>query len=731
MQKMPRNRGEVVGWSVLTALVVVLATVSFSMQPAAAQNANPFNKTDVLRIGVLLPFNIPAPLELWANVGAFSIQCYLAMAWYADLLNRQNRILPNTRIQLVPANTMADRGLTLSSAQAVASQNVVAMVGELTSRNTATAALVASIQKILHCNPSATTTLLSNKADIVAGMMATLKSQNVTSFSVVAGDDEELSSQAKLRNITIQNFVQYTAGSPNYDKEMAAVVQGKTRTILTLGTFGDGVKLMQSSRRLNLFNGDYWLIASLGWDQGSFFTPEERATLREMHGMWQVGYKLPILNGGGELADLNNYYVSAAGPAGFYQVGNMSAPGSTASCDMTIPGARGCFGQGPGVIGVMNEYLRISGLKAPLRFEPWMIASAGCIRVIAQAVDFYMKNGTVTFADVAAKNLMTKAAANNITNLLNWMNADDFYGKKWTFDRGGDIRPELSIYNYRFFPELNTTQMVEVGIYDSASDVLTYKPTETLRFFANKTSVPQPPPIPTNQFQASMGLRFGLDAVVAVCALIVMALAIAMLLSLQKKIFKAASPMFLGICVTFVWLKYLGFAVVFGSLIVKTYRIFVIFTTKKRKGTQNLSDGVMFGYFSVLITIWIGLLLVWTFVPSLAPKIDYDRRFRVDETGSVASVDETPVCQLGGFNNVCLAAMVATLAMGVMLTYAVRGTPSAFNESKYMAYAIYNWVVIGVVLNAIANFAVSNPDIIFVMESLTVIITQTGVAILM
>ncbi|KAJ3192884.1 hypothetical protein HDU67_005329, partial [Dinochytrium kinnereticum] len=79
-------------------------------------------------------------------------------------------------------------------------------------------------------------------------------------------------------------------------------------------------------------------------------------------------------------------------------------------------------------------------------------------------------------------------------------------------------------------------------------------------------------------------------------------------------------------------------------------------------------------------------------------------------------------------NYVCLGAMVLTLAGGVWLTYTVRNTPSSFNESKWIAIAIYNWVVIGIVLNAISNFAVKDPDVIFVMEALVVILTQTGVA---
>ncbi|KAI8844908.1 7 transmembrane sweet-taste receptor of 3 GCPR-domain-containing protein [Chytridium lagenaria] len=251
-----------------------------------------------------------------------------------------------------------------------------------------------------------------------------------------------------------------------------------------------------------------------------------------------------------------------------------------------------------------------------------------------------------------------------------------------------------------------------------------------------------------------MTLRYALDGVVALCSFTSLALAAAMIFNLKQKIFKAASPLFLALilgganisfisiwlfsqypmtnssCVVYGWLKYLGFAVVFGSLIVKTYRIYVIFASKRR-GKQKLSDLIMLAYFLILIALWVMLLLVWTLVPSQRPMLDFDRRFKIDETGSVSSVEETPRCNFGTFNFICLAAMVLTLALGVFLTYSVRATPGAFNESKWMAYAIYNWVVIGIVLNAIANFAVSNPDIIFVMEALTVIITQTGVCVLM
>jgi uncharacterized membrane protein len=41
---------------------------------------------------------------------------------------------------------------------------------------------------------------------------------------------------------------------------------------------------------------------------------------------------------------------------------------------------------------------------------------------------------------------------------------------------------------------------------------------------------------------------------------------------------------------------------------------------------------------------------------------------------------------------------VITIIFGMVITYAVRNVPSDYNESRWIAFSIYNWVVIGVVL---------------------------------
>ncbi|KAJ3100101.1 hypothetical protein HDU97_002483 [Phlyctochytrium planicorne] len=233
-------------------------------------------------------------------------------------------------------------------------------------------------------------------------------------------------------------------------------------------------------------------------------------------------------------------------------------------------------------------------------------------------------------------------------------------------------------------------------------------------------------------YRPNNSLRMAFVALVAVCSAACLGLTVAMVVYIKKKIFKAASPRFLALivaganisfvsiwvfsktpisdssCIAFAWLKYLGFAVVFGSLIVKTYRIHIIF--KAEGGKQNLSDGILFAYFVVIVTIWLAILIIWTVIPSQKPFVDVIESYKFEESGkSVSALERTPFCNFTSYNYVGLAAMVITLAVGVFLTYSVRNTPGAFNESKWMAFAIYNHVVIGIALNAISNFAVKDP----------------------
>ena len=184
------------------------------------------------------------------------------------------------------------------------------------------------------------------------------------------------------------------------------------------------------------------------------------------------------------------------------------------------------------------------------------------------------------------------------------------------------------------------------------------------------------------------------------------------------------------VCNLIAWLKYLGFAFVIGALIIKNIRISLIFNGYSFRKVTNLTDGLFFGIFAIFILVWIVILTSWSASPSFSPKPYVQVIPTYAPNGTVEFYNSITRCQFGTFSYVCLGFMAMTLLFGGWLTYTVRHVPSAYNESKYIAYALYNWVVIGLLLNAVSTFAVSDPDLYFALEAFQVLITQTGVILL-
>ncbi|KAJ3308941.1 hypothetical protein HDU76_003770 [Blyttiomyces sp. JEL0837] len=384
--------------------------------------------------------------------------------------------------------------------------------------------------------------------------------------------------------------------------------------------------------------------------------------------------------------------------------------------------------------------------------------TAQCGLMLASIFDKALKSN-FTIDDINNRRIFTPKF--NLTQFINSINYPGLSGKQSLVDSGGDIISDQTVFIYQpsnITPTIKGISAVAVGNWSvDTNQVNFFGDSSSLLFLGNKTSPPPPRQVPVLQFSTKFAVRYAFDGIVGICSLFTLGLLGYMFIHKDMKIFKASSPRFLTViilganisyvsvwlfsqypmqdasCVLFGWLKYMGFATVFGSLLLKTYRISIIFSNKKtKKKTMNvakhLNDTVLFVVLIVFLGLWAVLLVIWTVIPTQRPRLLVESVASVAKNGTIISFMETPYCEFGSYNYVCLAAMVITLGFGVMLTYSVRDTPSAFNESKWIALALYNWVVIGIVLNAITNFVLRDPDVIFVMEALNVIITQTGVA---
>jgi hypothetical protein len=106
----------------------------------------------------------------------------------------------------------------------------------------------------------------------------------------------------------------------------------------------------------------------------------------------------------------------------------------------------------------------------------------------------------------------------------------------------------------------------------------------------------------------------------------------------------------------------------------------------------------MLQIYCVYLLIWIAGLAIWTSLSSYSPSAEAITTTSFATNGTILYFDSYQKCSFGKFNSICVGYMVVNSVAGVYLTYTVRHVPSAYNESKWISYAIYNYVVIGIVL---------------------------------
>ncbi|KJE95966.1 hypothetical protein CAOG_06348 [Capsaspora owczarzaki ATCC 30864] len=164
-----------------------------------------------------------------------------------------------------------------------------------------------------------------------------------------------------------------------------------------------------------------------------------------------------------------------------------------------------------------------------------------------------------------------------------------------------------------------------------------------------------------------------------------------------------------NLCIARVWARHLGFAIIFAAIFLKTWRIASVFNIKSSKGGQ-LTDRVLLYRFLLIVGYATVNLVAWSV--STPPT-----------TGTVVSNNESYlVCEVTWWDNaIYIEELVAMVALG-LLCYRVRKAPSAFNESKHIGLAVYNWIVMGIILQIILNSTTGTADFFFAIQSLEVLV---------
>ena len=190
-------------------------------------------------------------------------------------------------------------------------------------------------------------------------------------------------------------------------------------------------------------------------------------------------------------------------------------------------------------------------------------------------------------------------------------------------------------------------------------------------------------------------------------------------------------------CSLQVWSYNLGFAILFGALFAKEWRISKIFNNVQLTRVA-ISDKDLFAYTGGIVGVMVVILAVWQVINPVPVKFEYEAV--ITET-KYQEITTTTVSSYCGFTEedskyfyyVAMFFKALLLAWGVMLCVQTRSVTDIFNESKQIALAVYLTALLVIMRFVIdmANISADEPDIEYIINSiLTVFIVSATVGVL-
>jgi len=173
-----------------------------------------------------------------------------------------------------------------------------------------------------------------------------------------------------------------------------------------------------------------------------------------------------------------------------------------------------------------------------------------------------------------------------------------------------------------------------------------------------------------------------------------------------------------SLCIVRLWCRHIGFGLGFTSLLLKTWRISVIFRVKSAQKIK-LTDRHLLQRLAPILALYAVYLLAWSLAgPSHVIKMKMPGDLKFDE------------CSIDWWDHAILIFEILFLFWGIHLCYNVRKAPSAFNESKFISWSIYNLTVVTFFLKITRLFIgnLAGPDMIYLLEFFRV---QLSVSVLL
>jgi len=152
-------------------------------------------------------------------------------------------------------------------------------------------------------------------------------------------------------------------------------------------------------------------------------------------------------------------------------------------------------------------------------------------------------------------------------------------------------------------------------------------------------------------------------------------------------------------CMAFLWIIGIAFIIVYGSIFVKTARVWYIYETgMKLKGIKPIPDWLLLLAIVGLLIPELTILAVWTAVSYPSVQFVYSSALLKPGESNIQCVHRYWVPLISTY----MSYKALLVLLGCVISWKIRKIQSKlFNESKHIGFMMYNLLVFGTILVAI------------------------------
>ncbi|KAM6108008.1 putative G-protein coupled receptor 179 [Pterocles gutturalis] len=143
-------------------------------------------------------------------------------------------------------------------------------------------------------------------------------------------------------------------------------------------------------------------------------------------------------------------------------------------------------------------------------------------------------------------------------------------------------------------------------------------------------------------------------------------------------------------CIVLRWVRMLGFAIVYGTITLKLYRVLKVFLSRTAQRVPYVSSGWVLKMLGLILLLVLWFLAAWT----VGMLENVDKNLPLVIRTQTAHGLHFYICGHDRWDYMMVIAELLFLLWGSSLCFATRAVPSAFHEPRYMGIALHNELLI-------------------------------------